>query len=123
MSPFDAESREELYHRIKTAKVVFPEDDESERPVSDEMKDFILRLLEKDPQKRIRPAEIVKHPVFEYVNFEALLARKAEKYPLRRKRPIPEVDEDRLKQNIMVTARPKYEQDLAAKAVINIVKK
>ena len=87
------------------------------------MKDFILRLLEKDPQLRIRPAEIAKHPVFRDVDFAALLARNAKHYPLRRKRAPPEEDEDRLQQNIAVTVRPQYERDLAAKAVINIIKK
>ncbi|XP_077995359.1 calcium/calmodulin-dependent protein kinase kinase 2-like [Glandiceps talaboti] len=47
-----------LHQKIKTQPVEFPPD----HPISDELKDLIFRMLEKDPEKRITLPEIKMHP-------------------------------------------------------------
>lgn len=48
----------ELFELISKAELKFP----NHRKISNELKDFILKLLEKDPMKRITAAEIKLHP-------------------------------------------------------------
>lgn len=48
----------ELFKAIETSEVVFPKS----RTISEEFKDLLLRLLQKDPVKRITPDAILNHP-------------------------------------------------------------
>lgn len=57
---------------IKTAKIIFPDPIKHKIEMSDEMKDFIERLLDRDPANRlgVNGAEDVKaHPWFKDLNF------------------------------------------------------
>ncbi len=57
---------------IKTAKIIFPDPIKHKIEMSDEMKDFIERLLDRDPANRmgVKGAEEVKnHPWFKDLDF------------------------------------------------------
>ena len=57
---------------IKTAKIIFPDPVKHKIEMSDEMKDFIERLLDRDPANRmgVKGAEEVKnHPWFKDLDF------------------------------------------------------
>jgi len=54
--PFDDPNIPALYARIKNAIYTFPKN------LSEEVKDLIEKMLEKEPHKRIKVPEILKHP-------------------------------------------------------------
>ncbi|XPS76346.1 Non-specific serine/threonine protein kinase [Ascochyta lentis] len=54
--PFEKHGMIELYQAIRMDKVEF------DSPCNDELKDLLLRLLEKDPKKRINIDQLRKHP-------------------------------------------------------------
>ncbi|CAG8434112.1 5300_t:CDS:2 [Diversispora eburnea] len=57
--PFIADTEFELFfHVIPHQEPEFP----SDRPIDDDLKDLLLKLLEKDPQKRITLELVKKHP-------------------------------------------------------------
>ena len=55
--PFNSNNYIELIDKISTIDVEFPED----RKISNELKNLILQMLEKDPSKRITCKEIKKN--------------------------------------------------------------
>ena len=55
--PFGGDTTEEIIHRIETRRVTFP----AHKPISDTAMDFIERLLTKDPQRRMKAHEALKH--------------------------------------------------------------
>jgi serine/threonine protein kinase len=64
-----------MFERIKNAEPKFPEKPKA----SDEAKDIILKLLIKDPSKRLGSKgdqEIKAHPWFKGFDFDALKAKK-----------------------------------------------
>jgi len=54
--PFMAENVLDIYEKIRTTPLTFP------HPVSPELQSLLSRLLEKDPDKRIRMEELKQHP-------------------------------------------------------------
>lgn len=64
---------------IKTAKIIFPDPIKHKIEMTDEMKDFIEKLLSRDPASwlGVNGAEEVKsHKWFEGFNFKKLLEKK-----------------------------------------------
>lgn len=59
--PFKADTLEVLYSRILSSQVEIP----SSPRISEECKDLILRMLDKNPKDRISVDEIKKHPWFD----------------------------------------------------------
>jgi len=72
--PFYSEDKHLMYKKILNDGVVFPQD------LSDTVCDFILGLLDKDPNERMTAAEIQEHSWFEGFDWESLF-HKAMKPP------------------------------------------
>lgn len=68
--PFYSDDQKELFHNIKTERLVLPDF------LSPELKDLLAQLLEKDPQKRIDQTGIQRHSWFRDVNWDDVLARR-----------------------------------------------
>lgn len=72
LPPFYSENQNEMFEAIQHNYVKFP----NYTKVSDEGKDFILRLTEKDPKKRLGSKygieEIKSHPWFADINWSKL---------------------------------------------------
>ena len=62
--PFQGESNEEIYRKIKAASFNF--NSEAFYSVSLECKDLIRKLLTKDPSKRLTGSQALKHSWFKY---------------------------------------------------------
>lgn len=60
----------ELIHLITTSSPTFPDDCEPK------IKNFILSLLEKNPEKRLTFKELLVHPFFDGLNFEDVYNKK-----------------------------------------------
>ena len=58
--PFYGDSDVELFREIRSGRLVFDEDDWAN--VSEHAKDFVRKLLTKDPKKRMTIQESLKHP-------------------------------------------------------------
>ena len=58
--------RESFYRDLKNEELIFPEDDE----VSNELKDLLKKILEKNPNKRITLEQIKQHPWLKLINFD-----------------------------------------------------
>ncbi|KAG0165944.1 hypothetical protein DFQ28_008088 [Apophysomyces sp. BC1034] len=61
-TPFTAATEFELFDIIPTEPVVFPDPDEVGFDVSDQLKDLLQKLLEKNPEERITLDEVKRHP-------------------------------------------------------------
>ena len=76
--PFYAENINKIYEMIKNSTVQFPQ----KINISDEAKDIIQKLLEKDPKIRLGSqngiAEIKKHPFFSKIDFNLIEQKKIE---------------------------------------------
>ena len=87
-SPFYMENINKMYDLIKTSPVKFPK----KINLSEEAKDIIQKLLEKNPKKRLGSKggieEIKKHPFFAKIDFNLIEQKKVEA-PF-----IPEVNKD-----------------------------
>lgn len=59
-TPFHDESMPKLFAQIVTAKYTFP--DQPFNQISNEAKDFVTRLLESDPSKRLTASASLEHP-------------------------------------------------------------
>lgn len=71
--PFYNENQNEMYEKILSAPLEFPE----EVPLSDDGKNLLQRLLDRDPDQRMQDVEeFAKHPFFHDINFEDLYNRK-----------------------------------------------
>ena len=74
-------NQEELDNAVVNEQPKFTDDNEDEFPMSDEARDLILNLVEKDARKRLGAngiAEIKKHPWFDDVSFEDIMERMVE---------------------------------------------
>jgi calcium-dependent protein kinase len=60
--PFDGDSNKDIFRAILKAKLDFDEDEWA--GISDEAKDLISKLLDKDPKKRIKINKALKHSWF-----------------------------------------------------------
>ena len=58
-TPFNGKNRQQLFRRISCDEPAFPDDKWGN--VSDEAIDFVLRLLSKDPAKRMSASEALRH--------------------------------------------------------------
>ena len=76
--PFYVQDLNKMYKLIKTEKIRF----DKKLLISKDAKDLILRLLEKDVEKRLcyheGIEEIKKHPFFKSIDFDALLRKEIE---------------------------------------------
>eukprot|EP00796_Vickermania_ingenoplastis_P005832 gene5832-4159_t len=73
LPPFYSESQSEMYEKILSAPLVFPD----EVPLSEEGKDLLTKLLDRDPDTRLQDVEAFKaHPFFHDINFDDLYQRK-----------------------------------------------
>jgi len=70
LPPFYSEDKTEMYNMILNDELKFPHD------MSEEACDFLLGLLEKDPENRMTPAEIQEHQWFKSFDWEALIQKK-----------------------------------------------
>ena len=57
--PFDSKDNKELFHKIQKEEINVEPLDESE--CSDEAKDFVIKCLNKDPEKRMNTADCLNH--------------------------------------------------------------
>jgi serine/threonine protein kinase len=88
LPPFYDKNRQELYNNIKNMEIDFRNDkDLEEKGVSDEAKDFLAKILVKDPKARLGGGEtdaeeIKNHPWFsdKYLDWDAIVS-KTEKSP------------------------------------------
>lgn len=88
LPPFYDKNRQELYNNIKNMEIDFLNDkDLEEKGVSDEAKDFLAKILVKDPKQRLGgketdAEEIKQHPWFsdKYLDWDAIV-NKSEKSP------------------------------------------
>ena len=55
--PFGGDTTEEIMQRIESRHVTFPE----RKPLSENAKDFVERLLTKDPNRRLSAAAALEH--------------------------------------------------------------
>lgn len=71
--PFYSENQNEMYEKILSAPLDFPE----EVTVSEEGKNLLARLLDRDPDTRMQDVEsFTAHPFFSDIDFDALYQRK-----------------------------------------------
>ena len=79
--PFMNKNHHILGRLIREGKIIFPEARHN-IPMTEEMKDIIKRLLEKNPAKRLGSNgdadEIVNHPWFQDFDWESLIGKKLE---------------------------------------------
>ena len=71
-----------MYELIKKKPVYFPDPARHKIKMSDDCKDFITKLLEKDPANRLGTRgsiqEILSHPFLKDINIEDLIAKRIE---------------------------------------------
>ncbi|KAF7720853.1 hypothetical protein EC973_005904 [Apophysomyces ossiformis] len=104
-TPFTAATEFELFDIIPTKPVTFPSYDEIGFDVSDELKDLLLRLLEKNPDERITLDEVKRHPwVTEDLDDPESWRQQADP---RRYKPVEITDEDT---TIMVRLRKSFQK-------------
>jgi serine/threonine protein kinase len=61
-TPFTSNEEKQLFRNILYKNVEFPE---NECEVSEEFKDFVVRLTRKDPKERMELSEALNHPWFQ----------------------------------------------------------
>jgi serine/threonine protein kinase len=79
--PFMHSNQNKLGNLIKQGVVIFPHPERHGIPMSDDLKDIITRLLDKNPATRLGSLndadDIVNHPWFSQgIDFDKLLSRK-----------------------------------------------
>ena len=69
-----------MYELIKKKPVYFPDPARHKIKMSDECKDFISKLLEKDPMNRLGSkegmTEVMRHPFFSDLNLDELVSKR-----------------------------------------------
>jgi serum/glucocorticoid-regulated kinase 2 len=71
-------NHQKLGRLIKKGKIIFPDPIRHKIDMSDELKDIISKLLEKDPTKRLGSngyKEIMNHKWFKDIDFDALMKK------------------------------------------------
>ncbi|EPY24375.1 serine/threonine-protein kinase [Strigomonas culicis] len=71
-TPFSGKSMKEVFDNILYSDLRFP----SSVQLSPEAKDLISRLLVKDPNRRIKGAEVRAHPFWNGISFDDVMAKK-----------------------------------------------
>jgi serine/threonine protein kinase len=78
--PFYHKNKNKMYFLIKEAPIKYPDADKHGIAMSDECKDFINKLLEKDYTKRLGSendcTEIMSHPFLKDIKVEKLMDKK-----------------------------------------------
>ena len=114
--PFYNDDRDLMYRNISENKLMFPEF------FSEELKDLLKKMLDKDPKKRIGigndKQDLKKHPFFADLNWELILNKKItppmemvdvrEEYNLKEKEKVDLTDEDYNKDNANVKRIPGF---------------
>jgi len=78
--PFMHKSHHKLGVLIRTQRIIFPDPVRHKIAMSEELKDLIEKLLDRNPQKRLGSGnddanELVSHPFFEGFDWEALIKK------------------------------------------------
>ena len=80
VTPFFSKSRMALINNIKKESVIFPDKKKYKIEYSDDFKDIVLKLLDKDKTQRLGSTddidEIMSHPYFATLSVEDLKAKK-----------------------------------------------
>jgi serine/threonine protein kinase len=79
--PFFHRNKHKMYHFIKESKVNFPDPVKHKITVSEEAKDLICKLLDKEKKTRLGANgvdEILNHPWFKPLDIEKMLKRELE---------------------------------------------
>ena len=114
--PFYNDDRDLMYRNISENKLMFPEF------FSEELKDLLKKMLDKDPKKRIGigndKQDLKKHPFFADLNWELILNKKItppmemvdvrEEYNLKEKEKVDLIDEDYNKDNANLKRIPGF---------------
>ena len=114
--PFYNDDRDLMYRNISENKLIFPEF------FSEELKDLLKKMLDKDPKKRIGigndKQDLKKHPFFADLNWELILNKKItppmemmdvrEEYNLKEKEKVDLTDEDYNKDNANLKRIPGF---------------
>lgn len=74
--PFEAESQQDTYKRIRDVDLRFPSH------VSEEARDLIRRLLRRSPRQRLTPNEVLVHPWVVQYNSQRTLSQPKHFVPL-----------------------------------------
>lgn len=78
---FVQDDQEKMYKKIRRNDVIFPDAEKHKIAMSKDCKDFIFRLLDKDPDTRLGSKgvkEVLKHPWFKKIDQAAILAKQVE---------------------------------------------
>ena len=81
VTPFFNKNRNMLLMKIKNSKVIFPDRTQYKIDYSDEIKDFITKLLNKDRRKRLGANglnEVISHPCFANIDMRKLMSKQME---------------------------------------------
>jgi len=97
--PFMNKSHHRLGILIRTGKIIFPDPVKHGIEMSPQLQDLITRLLDRDPVTRIGSSaedakEIVSHPFFAGINWDALTERQLDAPYLPEKKPDEEYNGD-----------------------------
>ena len=68
-----------ISRQIKKGNIIFPDPERHHISMSEEMKDFITKLLKKEPSERLgynSTKEVIEHPWFADVKWKKLLRKK-----------------------------------------------
>jgi len=79
--PFLDKNHQKLGRLIKKGKIIFPDPIRHKIDMTDELKDIISRLLDKEPDKRLGAngyQEVMNHKWFGDMDFDALLKKELE---------------------------------------------
>lgn len=97
-TPFLHKNTHQTTKLIKSGRIIFPDPDKHKIYMSKEMQDLIVKLLNKNPKKRLGHnggKEVMEHPWFDDINWD-LLHKKQIKAPY-----FPEIKEHKLKNHIL----------------------
>jgi len=70
LPPFYSDDKPKMYSKILNDDLIFPQE------MSEDACDFLIGLLEKDPEDRMTPPEIQDHPWFKGFDWEALIQKR-----------------------------------------------
>jgi len=70
LPPFYSDDKPKMYTKILNDELIFPQE------MSEDACDFLIGLLEKDPEDRMTPSEIQDHPWFKGFDWEALIQKR-----------------------------------------------